>query len=343
MGLFSQESDLIGIDIGSTAIRLVQIKKGVGKPTLTAFSSAQIPLNVAQSDSKLDLQKIAHTMQQLIRSTKVTSRSVVTSLPGSAVFSTVIKMPPMNQSELAQAVRYQAEQNVPLKIDEVKIDWQVVRENPTTKELAVMIVAAPKMKIDRTMELFEMAELEVVYLETSPIAVARAISNPSDPIIMVVDLGGASTELSIVENGIVSHVRSLPSGGNALTRVISQNLGLDFAQAEQFKRKFGISQDKLEGQVYRAMRPILNNITDEIQRSIKFYQEQYGTQVQKIVLTGGTSRLPELISYLKSITNIEVVYGNPWGNVSYQADIQEKLNQNAPEFACAVGLAMREG
>lgn len=343
MGLFVQDNEYIGIDIGSTSIRLVQLKKSMsGKPTLTAFSSAPIPPNISMSDSKLDMQKVAQVIQKLVKTSKISTKNVVTALPGNSVFSTVVKMPPMSQSELAQAVKYQAEQNVPLKIEDVKIDWQIVRENPQTKELAVMIVAAPKTKINRTLELFEMAELEVVYLETTPIATSRAISNTSDPLVMILDFGGSSTELSIVESGVVSHVRSLPTGGIALTRSIAQNLGLDFAQAEQFKKKFGLSQDKLEGQVFRAMRPILSNITDEIQRSVKFYFDQYGSQVQKIILTGGSSRLPEIVSYIKETTNIEVVYGNPWTNISYQPEIQDKLNQSSPEFACAVGLAVRE-
>lgn len=343
MGLFIQDNDYIGIDIGSTSVRLVQVKKSIsGKPVLVSFSSAAIPPNIALSDSKLDMQKVAQVIQKLVKSSRISTKNVVAAILGSSVFSTVVKMPPMSQSELAQAVKYQAEQNVPLKIEDVKIDWQVVRENPQTKELAVMIVAAPKSKIERTIELFEMADLDVIYLETTPIATARAIQNPNDPLVMVLDMGGSSTELSIVENGVVSHVRSLPTGGIALTRAIAQNLGLDYAQAEQFKRKFGLSQDKLEGQVFRAMRPILNNITEEIQRSVKFYNDQFGSQVQKIVLTGGSARLPELISYIKANTNMEVVYGNSWVNVSYQADIQEKLNQNSFEFSCAVGLAMRE-
>lgn len=228
------------------------------------------------------------------------------------------------------------------KIEDVRYDWQVVRENPLTKEVAVMIVAAPKARTNRVIELFEMADLDVMYLETNPIAVSRALVPQNEPLVMVVDLGAAATELTIVENGIVSHVRSLTAAGYALTRVIAQNLGLDAAQAEQFKRKFGLSQDKLEGQVFRTMKPILNNITDEIQRSVKFYQEQYGSNVAKIILTGGGSRLPEVSSYFKSVLNMEVVYGNPWTNVSYHPEVAEKLNQGALEFACAVGLAMRE-
>ena len=342
MRIFTDDNDFVGIEVGSSAIKLVQLRKSGGAYNLVAFGSAQLPPNLAQSDSKLDMQKVANVMSQLVKSSRVSTKNVVTALPGSAVFSTVIKMPPMNPSELAQAVKYQAEQNIPLKIEDVRIDWQIVRENPNTKETAVMVVSAPNQKVARVMDLFVMAELEVIYLETSPIAVARALSNTTDPLVMIVDLGSAGTELSVVENGVVSHVRSLPAGGAALTRAIAQNLGLDDVQAEQFKHKFGLSQDKLEGQVSRAMQPIISNITAEIQRSMKFYSEQYGGNIQKIVLTGGGARMPEMISYLKSLLGIEVVYGNPWAKVKYQPDVESQLNQLGFEFAEVVGLAMRE-
>jgi len=342
LGIFSDDNDFVGIEVASTAIKLVQLRKSNGAFNLVAFGSAQLPPNLAPSDSKLDMQKVAGILSQLVKSSRVSTKNVATALPGAAVFSTVIKMPPMNPTELAQAVKYQAEQNIPLKIEDVRIDWQVIRENPETKESAVMVVSAPNQKVNQVMELFGMADMEVVYLETSPIAVARAISNPADPLVMIVDLGASSTGLSVVENGIVSHVRSLPAGGAALTRAIAQNLGLDNAQAEQFKRKFGLSQDKLEGQVSKAMYPIISNITLEIQRSIKFYSEQYGGNVQKIVLTGGGARMPEMISYLKSLLGIEVVYGNAWTKVKYQPAVEGQLSQLAFEFAEVVGLAMRE-
>lgn len=342
MGIFGTGNDFIGVDVGSSAIRLVQLRKSGDKFVLVAFGSAQLPPNVSQSDSKLDMQKVAQVIQQLVRSSKVSTKNVVTALPGSSVFSTVIKMPPMSQTELASAVKYQAEQNIPLKIEDVRVDWQIVRKNSETGESAVMVVAAPKLKVERTMELFGLSALDVVYLETTPIATARALSNPTDPLFMIVDLGASKTELTIVENGVVTHVRTMPSAGYAMTRSIAQNLGLDGAQAEQFKLKFGLSQDKLEGQVLKSMRPILNTVTEEIARSIKFYQEQYGSTVGRIVLTGGSSRMPEISSYLKSILNIEIVYGNPWSKVVFQPELNEQLNQNAAEFACAVGLAMRE-
>ncbi|MCL4386925.1 MAG: type IV pilus assembly protein PilM [Patescibacteria group bacterium] len=315
---------------------------GGARPSLLAYGSATIPFGMAESDGKLDMQNLGEIIKKLLNESRIATKNVVTALPGSAVFTAVVKLPLMNQGELAKAIRYQAEQNIPLKIKDVKIDWQVLRTDQTKNQMVVMIVAAPTSKVERMMSLLEYAGLEVEALETSSIAVSRSLVSPNDPLVMIVDIGGTSTELTIIENGIVSHCRSLPSAGYALTRAISHNLGLDQNQAEQFKRKFGLAQDKLEGQVYKTMRPILANIVDEIQRSAKFYLEEFGGNVTKVILTGGSSKIPELVSFLSANLNLEIEVGNPWASVSYPANYQDQLQKNAYEFALAIGLASRE-
>lgn len=342
MGLFKTTEDFIGLDIGTTAIRVVQLQKSGSRASLVAYGSAPIPFGMSESDSKIDMQNLAEILKKLLAKTKISTKNVVTALPGSAVFTAVVKVPLMNKQELAKAIRYQAEQNIPLKLDEVKIDWQVIKEDTQNKQMAVMIVAAPTAKVERMMSLIGYAGLEVEALETSSIAIARSLVSPTDPLVMIVDIGSKTTELTIVENGITSHVRSLPTGGNALTRAISRNLGLDQTQSEQFKRKFGLAQDKLEGQVYKTIKPILSNIVDEIDRSIKFYTEEFGSNVTKIILTGGSSRIPELLSFLKANLNLDINFGNPWGVVSYPANYQEQLQHNSMEFPVSVGLALRD-
>lgn len=342
MGLFSSDKELFGLDIGNSGIRLVQLKKGGARPTLVAYGSANIPPGTAESDSKVDLQNLAQIIKELVSKARVSTKNVVLSLPGSSVFTAVVKLPFMTQNELTKSIKYQAEQNIPLKIKDVKIDWQVIRQDPTSKTMAVMIVAAPKVKVEKLMEVVTLSGLEVEALETSPVAMARSLVSPNDPLVMVLDIGATSTEIAVVENGVVSHTRSLPSAGYAFTRAISQNLGLDKGQAEQFKRKFGLSQDKLEGQVFKTIKPILNNIVDEIERSIAFYGEQFGGKVSKIVLTGGSARLLELPSYLNAALKMDIQIGNPWSVVSYPANYANQLHNNALDFGVAIGLSMRE-
>lgn len=342
MSLLGGESNHFGLDIGENQVRLVQLKGGPGKYSLAAFGSAAIPAGVAQSDSKLDRQKLAKIITELISSAQVDTKNVVSAIPGTSVFNALVKLPPMTQSELAKAIKYQAEQNIPLKIDDVKYDWQVIRQDPNTKETTVMIIAAAKSKISSMMQLFSYAELNVIALETATVAMARSLAAQDDPLVLILDIGSTTTEIAVVERGTLMQTRSFPLAGFGMTRAISQNLGLDAEQAEQFKQRFGLSQDKLEGQVFKTIEPILRNILDEAVRSSKYYQEQFGKEIKKVVLTGGSSRLPMISEYIKSYMGTEVAFGNPWKNISYGSSFNDKLNEIAPEFATAVGLAMRD-
>jgi type IV pilus assembly protein PilM len=247
----------------------------------------------------------------------------------------------MSKEELEKAIKYQAEQNIPLKIDEVKYDWRVIREDPTTKELTVMIIAATKSKVNQMLDLLNMAGLNVLALETSTVAMARSLAKPEVPLAIILDVGATTTEIAVIENGTLVQTRSFPLAGYALTRAISQQLGLDVNQAEQFKQRFGLSQDKLEGQVYKVVEPIVKNILDEVVRSAKFYQEQFGNNITRIILTGASSKLPLLPEYIKSYTGMEVMIGSPWTNVSYPTRDNDNLMNMSAEFATAVGLAMR--
>jgi type IV pilus assembly protein PilM len=342
VSLFGGEKEHFGLDIGADSIRLVQLTGGAGHFKLVAFGSASVPQGLTQSDSKLDHQKLAKIINDLITSSQITTKNVVSAIPGTSVFNAAVKLPPMSQAELEKAIRYQAEQNIPLKLEDVKYDWQIIKQDPQSKELTVMIIAAAKTKVEQLMDLFNYANLDVLALETATVGMTRSLSTPDNPIVMILDIGSTTTEIAVVENGILNQTRSFPLAGFAMTRAVSQNLGLDMEQAEQFKQKFGLSQDKLEGQVYRVIEPLVKNILDEAIRSSKFYQEQSGQTVSRVVLTGGSSRLPMLAEYIKAYMDVEVSFGNPWAGVSYQSSFSDKLNQIAPEFATAVGLAMRD-
>lgn len=341
MSIIGGTKDHFGLDIGANHIRLVELSGGTTKYSLKSFGEAPVPGGITQSDSKLDLQKLAKVIEDLRKSSGVTTKNVVSAIPGTSTFNAIVNLPPMSKPELEKAIKYQAEQNIPLKIDEVKYDWQIIKQDPQSKEMTVMIIAATKSKVNNLLELFALTDLNVLALETSTVAMARSLALPNTPLAMILDIGSTTTEIAIIDGGVLNQTRSFPLAGFGMTRAISQNLGLDMNQAEQFKQRFGLSQDKLEGQVYKVVEPILRNILDEAVRSSKFYQEQSGKKIERVILTGGSSRLPLVAEYIKSYMGVEVSFGNPWSNISYKSSDSDKLNQMAPEFATAVGLAMR--
>jgi len=341
MNIFGGSKEHFGLDIGANHVRIVSLSASSNKYTLEAYGQAPVPPGITQSDSKLDLQKLARIITELAKHAGINTKNVVSAIPGTSVFNATVKLPPMSQAELEKAIKYQAEQNIPLKIEEVKYDYQIISEDSTTKELTVMIIAATKNKVQQMLELLSYANLNVLALETSTVAMARSLAIPTVPLAMILDIGSTTTEIAVIKNGKLIQTRSFPLAGFGMTRAISQNLGLDMNQAEQFKQRFGLSQDKLEGQVFKVVEPILKNILDEATRSAKFYQEQFGKSIERIILTGGSSRLPQITEFIKTYTKMEVSYGNPWSNVSYRSADSDKLNEIALEFATAVGLAMR--
>lgn len=342
MALFGGVKEHFGIDIGTNAVRIVKLSGSPGSYFLESFGSAPIPAGLSESDSKLDQEKLAKIINDLLVQSGISTKAAVSAIPGTSVFTAVVKLPPMSQSELIKAINYQAEQNIPLKIEEIKYDWQVIKQDPVNKELTVMIIAATRNKVQSLVDLFSYAGIELVALETAAVAFTRSLTNSTSGTVMILDIGSRTTEIAIAENGVLIQTRSFPLAGLAMTRAVSKNLGLDLDQAEQFKIKFGLAQDKLEGQVYKAIEPTLKSIADEAIRSLNFYSEQFNNRVTRIILTGGSSRLLFINEYLKTILpEVEIFIGNPWVNISFQPNFNDKINQVAPEFATAVGLAMR--
>lgn len=343
MASFFGEKDFFGLDIGSSAIRLVQLKQSGTKHSLVSYGQTSIPIGLSQSDSAMDIKQVSQMIKKLVHDSKVSTRGVVSALPGSAAYTVVVKMPQMTNQEIEKAVKWQAEQNIPLKLEEVRISWQLISSSTgKNKEMAVMIIAAPNTKIERMMRTLEGADLKVKSLETVPVALSRSLGVTGGAKTMIIDIGATNTEIAIMKDEILYHSRTLPVASFAFTRAMSQNLGLDINQAEQFKRKFGLSQDKLEGEIFKTLQPLLTGIVEEVKRSVKFYQEQFGESVDKIILSGGGARLPELPSYISSLMEVDVQVANPWANVSYPPSVQQDLINTYAEYSVAIGLAIRK-
>lgn len=186
--------------------------------------------------------------------------------------------------------------------------------------------------------------LNIVAFEPDSLALARAIV-PTDATTpqMVVDMGEHSTDLVIVHGGGAKLTRSIPTGSDAILKSAIQNLNIDEKQAEQFINKFGLSKDKLEGQIYNAIIGTVDVLVTEIEKSIKFYNARY-TQapLERIIVTGGASVLPEFPLYIANKFAINVEIGNAWRNISFPQDRQNELLAVSNHFAVAAGLAERQ-
>ncbi len=336
---------IAGLDIGSHSIKLIELARDGNQVALIAAGSMPTPPKSLSSSLQADAEALAVALKQLIRSTGTRTRTVNIALPESKVFTRVIEVPQLSPRELTSAIKWEAEQYIPLPLDQVNIDFTVVDDGKKSgsNKMEVLLVAAPKALIDRYINIIELAELTVENAETEIISTSRAIARslPNVRTVMVVALGAQSTDIAILRSGVLMFTRSVNAAGEAITRSIAQNLDFNLTQAEEYKRAYGLQQDKLEGKITAAAKPIMDSIVQEVKRAMAFYSEKYKEEhVDTVILSGGTSRIPGMVIYLAQALSCEVQLANPWVGIAKDARFNI-LNTEGANFSVAVGLALR--
>jgi type IV pilus assembly protein PilM len=257
----------------------------------------------------------------------------------------VVEVPQLSSRELTSAIKWEAEQYVPMPLDQVNLDFSVLRDGHDTgiNKMDVLLVAAPKTLVDKYLMISELAGLTVASAETEILATSRAITRslPAVKTMMIVSMGAQTTDIALASAGIFTFVRSISTGGNSLTRAISQNLDFSESQAEEYKRIYGLEKDKLEGKLLNAVRPVMDTIVNEMKRAIAFFEEKHKDQhVQTIILAGGSTRLPGMVTYFAESFNMEVQLANPLVGIIREPRFNI-LNSEGPNFCVAVGLALK--
>lgn len=338
------QTEFFGLDIGATAVRVVQLHGSGAAKTLGKYGQVEIEQKKLASDSVLDRQMIAQKIRELIASVGLTTGNVAVNLPSSKVFTAIIDMDNLSREELAKTMQFQAESFIPTPMAKSKIDWAVIGTSPKDpKKVEVLITSAQADFIETRVTMLESIGLNVVAVEPDSMAIARALVAPdvATPQ-LVMDIGNVSTDLVVIMNGVPHLTRSIPTGVTAITRTAMNNLGVDINQASQFVFKFGLGKDKLEGKVYNSILGTIESLMAEIEKSINFFNERYsGVRVDRLTVTGAAASIPELPVYMANRFGLNVEIGNSWLNVSVPASKQNELASISNHFAVAVGLAER--
>jgi len=344
MNILSGVNDFFGLDIGTSAIRVVQLRGGPNPRALEKYAYLPIDDKLSMSDSKADQQKLIDEVKKLLTEARISSRNVAVGIPSQKVFTTVVDIDRLNDDELAKTIRYQADSLIPTPLAESKIDWVVIGDSPKDKtKVEVLLSSVTNVFTEARLDMLESIGLNVIAFEPDNLALARSIVplDATQPQ-MVLDVGSKSTDLVICMNGAPRLTRSIPTGSEAIVKAAMQGLSVDQKQAEQFVFKFGLSKDKLEGQIHQAIIGTVDLLITEIDKSIKFFQARYvESKLDRIIVTGGASALPEFPLYVANKFSINVEIGNAWRNVSYPADRQNELMAVSNHFGVAAGLAER--
>lgn len=344
MSLLSGVSAFFGLDIGTTAIRLVEMHGSGPVKTLVKYAYVPIDSKVVLSDSKSDQQRLAQVIKELLEQSRMTTRNVAVGVPSQRVFTAVVDFDRLPQNELSKAIHYQADSLIPTPLESSKLDWAVIGDSPKDKtKVEVLLSSVENDFVEQRLDLLESIGLDVIAFEPDNLALARAlVAQDAMAPQMVIDIGSKTTDLVITMNGAPRLTRSIPTGAEAIIRSAAQNLNIEEKQARQFVFKFGLGKDKLEGRIYDAIMGTVDILATEIDKSIKFFQTRYvDTNVSRIIVTGGASALPEFPLYLANKFGIEVEIGNAWRNVSFSPDRQNELLAVSNHFGVAAGLAER--
>ncbi len=342
MAALDKNTNYFGLDIGTTGVRLVQLQQGSDTPSLVTYGDMLMPADLSGSDSGADQDKLADIIRQLKNETGTTADQVVTALPSSEAFTTVITTPKLKQNELQEFIHQRVDEYIPMPAKDARLDWHIIDSNKNENEMAVLLVAAPKSTVNKYISIIEKAGLNLLALEINALAVARSVVSTADVPVVVIDWGSTTAEITIIWQRIPHVVKTVNVGGETLIHSVEQNLNVDTEQAQQFLQKFGMAETKLEGQVRKAMQEPVDSVMKETSALIEqFTSQSEDAQLEKVILTGGPTALPELPAYIANSLNLPAEIANPWVNVSYSANQHETLMDNSLHFAVAVGLAQR--
>lgn len=333
-----------GLDIGFSTIKAVVLAHNK-QPELVSLGSIGAPQPGIVSDADIDLEATAKAIKTLLTQIKAPTNKVVVALPESKIFTRVISdFPYLSDQELSSAIRYSAEEFVPLPIDQVNLTWVIINRNKQLNKTEVLVVASPKSLVNKYLKVFDMAQIKPVALETEIFAATRALvgNNPFSPTTLLIQLGGATTDFAVISQGVILLTRSIATGGLTMTRAIAQYLNFELAQAEEYKKVYGLLEDQLEGKIYQVLKPLMTVVLTEARRVIQSFQAKNPSNpVKRVVLTGGGAKLPGSVIFFANNLNLEVQEADPWFSVGKPQALAQKLVAEGPMYTVAVGLAMR--
>jgi len=337
-----KKNNFLGVDLGTTSIKLVEFTTERGVPKLVTYGYAErVVADIAKDDSDVILDKVAALLKKLYKKCGIRSYKAVTALPNFSVFNSVINLPIMNKKELNLAIRWEAKKFVPLPIEDVILDWRIIDKveiSKKKKNYRILLTAAAKTLVQRYVKIFKKANLQLLSLETEAFALTRSLLGKSNATTMIIDTSAVTTDIIIIERGIPTLNRSIDVGGITITRAIANSLNISFDRAEQFKRDIGVSGSS---KIPEIISGILKPVIDEMNYSKKLYQDRSGKTLEQVILSGGSAYLPKLVDYFSKALNIKVLIGDPWARISYPEELKPALYEVAPRFAVAVGLGLR--
>jgi len=344
MGLFGGAKTIVGLDIGSSSIKAVELKKAKGEIQVVHVGFEPLGSDIVVDSMIVDSGSVSSAISKIFNDNKITSKAVATSVSGHSVIVKKIAMQSMSDQELAESINTEAAQHIPFDIADVNIDYQILSEDTTGPQMDVLLVAVKKDKILNYTNVLSLAGKTPAIVDIDAFALQNCYEFNYDPApgstVALLNIGASVMNINIVKGTMPLFTRDVSVGGNQYTDSLQKELDLSFDDAENLKlgQKVGtVSED--------AKMPILQQVTEiivlEIQKTFDFFRATAsGEHIERIFLAGGSSVVPGLMEALRQEFSLPVEILNPFQKIN-PGGASELIEKNAGQLAVAVGLALR--
>ncbi len=345
MSSFYKDKPVFGLDIGFNTLKVMQTRLVNKQRVVSGYGVASFDDAAVKDGVIIDHKAVAEATRDLF--TKhligdITTRRVTVAIPASRAFTRILTLPKLKDADVAEAVRLEAEQYIPMQLDDLYLDHEVTRQTPEKTE--VMIVAAPRRTIDSYLQLTRILGLEAVAFETTISASGRLFvqAEQSDVPTVLVDFGSQSTDITVFDK-LIAVTGTTPCGGDNFSQLIAERLNVKPEEAHVIKTKYGLDKSKKQTEIKQALSPMLQQILKEIRRVIRYYEERTDTdsKIAQVVTMGGGANMPGLSEFMTDALRLPVRMCDPWQKMSF-AGLQPPNDTEKARYITVAGLALTD-
>lgn len=343
---FFKNKPLFGLDIGNGSLKVMQLDEGSlegGKPQIIGYGTTKFDRSAIADGVVVQPEVIAAALMELFQTQligDITTRRVAMAIPAYRAFTRAISLPGLKPKEIRDAVQLEAEQYIPLPLEELYLDYTLLRAEKDVTE--VFAVAVPRKIVDSYLDLAKIAGLEVMVVETTLDGGARLFlgDKQSDVASVLIDFGSLSSDISIFDKDVLV-TGTVQGGGSVFTDSIQQKLGVSQTEANIIKNRYGLGLSKKQVEIHAALDPTLQQIVTEIRRMIRYYEERYGTKrpISQVVTFGGGANMPGLAEYLTDALRMAVRPCEPWQYFNFK-NLEVPSGADKPMYATVAGLSL---
>ena len=354
-GSFQKENRFLGVDIGTSSIKVVQLKKekerGVletyGEISLSSYGGGEVGRSAILGPDKLK-----EAISDIIKEAKVSAKNAVLSVPLRNSFLTVMRMPRIPDDELKDAIPYEARKYIPVPLSDVIVDWWVLPASSkeraessigsgTRDFVEVFLAAVPRDIIEKHKTVFSELGFENLFFEIEPFSFARSSLRRDLGTVLLMDVGAKSVKFAIADGGAVRASHNFEKGSQEISLAISQSLSVDFERAEFFKRDIGLMRSPETEGITKIIEPVVDMINEEGERFLLDWKKRGGETINKVIVGGGGAMLKNLNDSIIKKYGVEVETAHPFSKVVYPAFLERPLLEIGSTFANAIGLALK--